>query len=476
MIEYRGKKSISRGKRGCITATIWISFVCLFSYPGFLYAQETGDERGLVAAKFLEFSPSVRASGMGNAFVAVSDLSGITWNPAGLAFLKSKEIGFTHGALYQKNKQNFITGVLPLKEKYGIGVNILSFETEREPVYDWSGNTVSGDIFYKGTAFGLAGAVKLSKNLSIGMNAKSVEENIAGNKVGAFSSDIGGIMKIPALRGVLQLALAFCNVGPRIRDEGEDWGNMPQTSRVGAAYLRNNLTVAFEYSEVDWDRIKSLSLGAEYWIEDTFAPRFGLKGLKDGESVSLGFGLKWRSFKLDYAFLPHEALGGSHRAAIGLRIGAMERRAPEVRKPARVVKQKKHGKTMNIAVAELAGKNVSAMDAAIVADFLRTELVKTRVFKVLDRQNMERILAEQKFQMSGCTTDECAVQIGKILNVEGMIVGTFSKFLGTYYINVSFIDVETGEIVAAEAVECSSGKELPNAAREIAERFAGEFQ
>ncbi|MDI6640975.1 MAG: CsgG/HfaB family protein, partial [Elusimicrobiota bacterium] len=72
-----------------------------------------------------------------------------------------------------------------------------------------------------------------------------------------------------------------------------------------------------------------------------------------------------------------------------------------------------------------------ASDASIVSDLLRTELVKIGKFKVLDRANMESILAEQKFQISGCTDQECAVKIGKLLNVQQVVVGTF---LEKYYI------------------------------------------
>jgi hypothetical protein len=45
---------------------------------------------------------------------------------------------------------------------------------------------------------------------------------------------------------------------------------------------------------------------------------------------------------------------------------------------------------------------------------------------------MEKILAESSFQQTGCTSSECAVQIGKILNVKHMIVGSLSKLMDTY--------------------------------------------
>ena len=126
---------------------------------------------------------------------------------------------------------------------------------------------------------------------------------------------------------------------------------------------------------------------------------------------------------------------------------------------------------MNIAVSEFTGKNVSQADASIVSDFLRTELVNTGAFNVMDRNNMDTILAEQKFQASGCTEQECAVKIGKILNVREMIVGSLSKLLDTYYITVNVVDVETGKIITSMDSSAKSSTELREACREIAKKL-----
>jgi hypothetical protein len=126
---------------------------------------------------------------------------------------------------------------------------------------------------------------------------------------------------------------------------------------------------------------------------------------------------------------------------------------------------------MNVAVADFTGKNVSEADASIVADFLRTELVNTRAFNVMDRNNMETILAEQKFQSSGCTEQQCAVQMGKLLNVKRMFVGSLSKLLDTYYITVNIVDVETGKILTSIDKSARSSKELREACKEIAQEL-----
>lgn len=121
----------------------------------------------------------------------------------------------------------------------------------------------------------------------------------------------------------------------------------------------------------------------------------------------------------------------------------------------------------NVAVAEFTGKNVSQADASIVTDFVRTELIKTGLFNVMDRNNMDTVLAEQKFQNSGCTEQECAAEMGKLLNVKQMLVGSLSKLVDTYYITLNVTDVETGKIVASYESEAYSSRELKEACRKL---------
>ncbi len=125
----------------------------------------------------------------------------------------------------------------------------------------------------------------------------------------------------------------------------------------------------------------------------------------------------------------------------------------------------------NIAVADFIGKNVSQADASIVADFLRTELVSTRLFNVMDRNNMDTIMAEQKFQTSGCTEQDCAVEIGKLLNVKHMLVGSLSKLLDSYYITVNVVDVESGKIVASYDSEPVTSTGLKDACKKIVDKL-----
>jgi len=89
---------------------------------------------------------------------------------------------------------------------------------------------------------------------------------------------------------------------------------------------------------------------------------------------------------------------------------------------------------------------LSKQETVTLGNRLRSMLVKTNAFVVLERGQMDDILNEQGFQQSGCTTTECAVEMGRLLNVQKMISGTIGKLGQTYTIDLSLIDVETAEI------------------------------
>jgi TolB-like protein len=100
-----------------------------------------------------------------------------------------------------------------------------------------------------------------------------------------------------------------------------------------------------------------------------------------------------------------------------------------------------------IAVLTMESKGgVSPSEAATLTDRLGSMLVNTNAFTVVDRSKMEEILREQGFQQTGCTSTECAVEVGKLLNVQKMVSGSIGKIGRTYTIDLALIDVQTSRI------------------------------
>lgn len=121
-----------------------------------------------------------------------------------------------------------------------------------------------------------------------------------------------------------------------------------------------------------------------------------------------------------------------------------------------------------IAVIDLESQNISGGEAIIVTDFLRQDLVDTQKFILVERKKIEEILKEQKFQLSGCTTAECAVEVGKLLNVEKIVIGSINYLGQKYFINVRLVDVKSGEIIRAVESSCDTIEKLREITKIIA--------
>jgi TolB-like protein len=102
---------------------------------------------------------------------------------------------------------------------------------------------------------------------------------------------------------------------------------------------------------------------------------------------------------------------------------------------------------LKIAVMDFSNTGgLSNEESITLTNRLRSMLVRTNSLIVLERGKMEEILGEQGFQQTGCTSTECAVEVGKLLNVQKMVSGSIGRIGETYTIDLSLIDVATAAI------------------------------
>ena len=129
----------------------------------------------------------------------------------------------------------------------------------------------------------------------------------------------------------------------------------------------------------------------------------------------------------------------------------------------------------HIAVMELDAVGLSQNEAKIITARLRTDLFNSGKFTVLERDKMNEILDEQGFQLSGCTTNECIVEVGKLLGVRHMIAGDIGKIGSMFTITIRMIDIQTGKILktATEDCECKIEKVLTTSVKNVAQILAG---
>ena len=108
-------------------------------------------------------------------------------------------------------------------------------------------------------------------------------------------------------------------------------------------------------------------------------------------------------------------------------------------------------KLPTVAVMPLQAKGVTVTDADVITDAIATQLQQTGTQRVLERAQMDQILKEQGFQQSGaCEGGECAVQMGKILSVDRILVGSVGLVGHTYTLNLRLVSVGTGEVYRSD--------------------------
>lgn len=114
---------------------------------------------------------------------------------------------------------------------------------------------------------------------------------------------------------------------------------------------------------------------------------------------------------------------------------------------------------------------------AAATDELATQLVQTGEFSVVERERIQAIMAEQNLGMSGAVEPTTAAEIGKILGVQAMVLGSITKFVvdtksgGIGPFSASFSEAETA--VDVRVVSTESAEILMVAEGEGTKRFGG---
>ena len=112
------------------------------------------------------------------------------------------------------------------------------------------------------------------------------------------------------------------------------------------------------------------------------------------------------------------------------------------------------GQKQKIAVIEFSELNGTVTDfGRFLSEELITNLVASRKFDVIERQLLNRILAEHKLTITGLIDESTAKQLGKILGADAICSGTVTDLVNAVKVNARLISTETGAIFAVAAVE-----------------------
>ena len=97
-----------------------------------------------------------------------------------------------------------------------------------------------------------------------------------------------------------------------------------------------------------------------------------------------------------------------------------------------------------VAVIDFDASGISQLEATSLTNRFRTAVGDVGVMRLVKRGMMEEVLQEQGFQQTGCTSEECAVEVGQLLGVQNMIGGSIGRVGDTFTIHARMISVQSG--------------------------------
>jgi len=135
-----------------------------------------------------------------------------------------------------------------------------------------------------------------------------------------------------------------------------------------------------------------------------------------------------------------------------------------------------YAEKMRIVVMDFKADGVTNAVAARVSELIRTEMINSGEFLIIERKQMDMIFKEQGFQKTGCTDESCAVEIGRLLSARKILIGTVMKLGEAIIINGRIVDVEKGVAEFGEKQDAASEKDLFNAVTLFSEKLSSRIQ
>ena len=107
-----------------------------------------------------------------------------------------------------------------------------------------------------------------------------------------------------------------------------------------------------------------------------------------------------------------------------------------------------------------------------IAEMMITALIRTDSYKVIERTQLDKILEEQALGQTGAIDEETAVDVGKLLGVDAVVIGSVSYFKNNIEIDSRIINASNGEAVGATSGSTNDEGKIREQVNRMAEQLA----
>ncbi|MDA3792312.1 MAG: UPF0164 family protein [Elusimicrobia bacterium] len=288
--------------------------VIFYAPAGILHASP-----GAVSGQILNIEDSAKVAALGGAYAGLSnDLNAVSYNPAGLAQIYGTEFQFTHVLYYLDTTINAFTYGQSLgKAGFGFKWKLLS---AADTARDSSGAELD-DFDIRMAQYSIGFGIPVAERHRLGAVMNILSEKFAVKGINNYTKDQtdGGVgfdigWHYTGFRGS-SYGIVIRNMGSGLKVADEE-APLPYQYVLAGAHKMSKFNFSWEaYTGAETSFAWKCGLEAE--LSDYFRARAGLSVVTKTD-FTLGFGIPYDNWDMDYAFFPHQDMGLVHRVSLGV--------------------------------------------------------------------------------------------------------------------------------------------------------------
>ena len=298
------------------------------------------DKVGTTSFQFLKVMPGARSTGMGESFISVVNTSeAVFWNPSALVKVNNIDVSFSYVDYFLDVSHLALSGAYSIEDFGTLGLQVLVNDLGdipvtrvdnlfRDPETGIYNPGLTGETMSPGfIVVGLSYAKSLTDKFSFGLTFKVANEDLIAESTTSWMFD-GGLIYQTGFKSI-DVAISLRNFGPKVKFVEKSYP-LPQTLALGiSTYLFSNnnslisdienhsLLISYNLSQPK-DYSQQHNVGMEYSFSQMFFLRAGYKINYDEEGLTLGAGVNYEGYRVDYSFNDYgEYLGNVHRFTLG---------------------------------------------------------------------------------------------------------------------------------------------------------------
>jgi len=300
----------------------------------------SSDNAGTSSAEFLKIQHDARATALGYAVTPlVDDVDSLFWNPASLSVIDRKELTASYLRWLGNANSGSLGAVYPVQGigTFGLGFSFFSLSdipyttVDHRPTGTFSNNDLC-------LLLGFGGKLpwKLFNRFHFGSSLNIIKESFYDSSRISLGFNFGMVFNTPLNNLDLAFALRHIGFSSAVTTASDP---LPLCIGLGASYkfyiddiftkiFNKRIIKATEEDFIvllDFEKTRDdgliMNSGVEIGIKSLLYLRSGYQLGTDLSGITAGCGLKYKVYKLDYAFVPYDLIGNTHRVTFNMAWG-----------------------------------------------------------------------------------------------------------------------------------------------------------